>query len=91
MFSEKTSAYDAICSTSSASLSRNTPFPQFELTMGEAMLQQSNVSSGGSAAVGVQRSPGAHARELEFISGICKRLLLCSSPTAASLAVTAPL
>lgn len=38
MFSEKTSAYDAICSTSSASLSRNTPFPQFELTMGEAML-----------------------------------------------------
>lgn len=36
MFSEKMSAYDAICSTSSASLSRNTPFPQFELTMGEA-------------------------------------------------------
>lgn len=29
MFSEKTSAYDAICSTSSASLSRNAPFPQF--------------------------------------------------------------
>lgn len=38
MFSEKTSAYDAICSTSSASPSRNTPFPQSELTMGEATL-----------------------------------------------------
>lgn len=38
MFSEKMSAYDAMCSTSSASLSRDIPFPQFELTMGEAML-----------------------------------------------------
>lgn len=95
MFSEKPRASDAICSTSSASLSRNSPFPQselstnppfpqFELTVGEAMLWQSNTSRGASAAVGIQSSfqpPGNHAGGLGIILGICKKLLLCSSPT----------
>lgn len=53
-------------------------------------------SSGVSVAVGLQspvgiqtslQSPGAHARELGSILGICERLPLCSSPVAPSLAV----
>lgn len=91
MFSEKTRVSDAIFCTSSASpsrnspfpqteLSRNSPFPQFEVAVGEVMLWWSNTSRGVSAgvAVGIQSSLhlGIHSGELGIIPGICKRLLL---------------
>lgn len=79
-FSEKSSASDAICWTSSASpsrnspspqseLSSNSPFPQFELTLGDTALWQSNASRGVSAAGGVPAGIQSSFQLLELILG----------------------